>query len=98
MFLKLFFFFHSYRRNRVANWVMEHLTSDMFEAEACGRRDKSGFHEDDTIHGYFRSTKKDYENSGYDKGHLAAAANHKRSQREIDQTFVLSNIIPQVID
>ena len=76
---------------------MEHLTSDMIEAEACGRRDKSRFHEDDTIHDYFRSTLEDYTNSGYDKGHLAAAANHKRSQREIDQTFVLTNIAPQVI-
>lgn len=44
----------------------------------------------------FRATNKDYKNSGFDRGHLAAAGNHKASQELIKQTFVLSNIAPQV--
>lgn len=43
-----------------------------------------------------RSTNNDYKGSGYDRGHLAAAGNHMWSQKAMDQTFVLSNICPQV--
>lgn len=44
----------------------------------------------------FRSDNSDYKKSGYDRGHLAAAGNHKASQNSIDQTFYLSNMAPQV--
>lgn len=37
-----------------------------------------------------------FQGSGYDRGHLAAAGNHRRSQTAIDQTFLLSNMAPQV--
>lgn len=37
-----------------------------------------------------------YKSSGYDRGHLAAAGNHWRSQESCDETFLLSNIAPQV--
>ena len=33
--------------------------------------------EDNSINSMFRATKKDYHRSGFDRGHLAAAANHK---------------------
>lgn len=45
---------------------------------------------------YFRGRLTDYKYSGYDRGHLAAAGNHKANQKHLDQTFVLSNISPQV--
>lgn len=38
----------------------------------------------------------DYRGSGYDRGHLAAAGNHQLNQEICDQTFLLSNISPQV--
>uniref|UniRef100_A0A1I8EI57 Endonuclease n=1 Tax=Wuchereria bancrofti TaxID=6293 RepID=A0A1I8EI57_WUCBA len=53
------------RRNRIAHWVVEHLSSDRL-------------------------------GSGYDRGHLAAAGNHRQSQTAVDQTFLLSNMAPQV--
>jgi len=34
--------------------------------------------------------------SGFDRGHLAPAGNHKKSQELCDETFYLSNISPQV--
>ncbi len=34
--------------------------------------------------------------SGFDRGHLAPAGNHKQSQEHCDETFFLSNIAPQV--
>nr|XP_010586288.1 endonuclease G, mitochondrial [Loxodonta africana] len=33
---------------------------------------------------------------GFDRGHLAAAANHRWSQKAMDDTFYLSNVAPQV--
>jgi len=47
-------------------------------------------------HQYFRSTNEDYFKSGFDRGHLAAAGNHKAHQRLCEETFKLSNMAPQV--
>lgn len=38
----------------------------------------------------------DFKNSGYDRGHLVPAANHRASQDEMNETFSLMNISPQV--
>lgn len=43
-----------------------------------------------------RSTNQDYKRSGYDRGHLAAAGNHRVCQEHVDETFYLTNIAPQV--
>ena len=36
------------------------------------------------------------QHSGFDRGHLAAAANHRMNQNLCDETFLLSNMAPQV--
>jgi len=59
-------------------------------------RTKSEFQEDTSIHPFFRSQKSDYKSSGFDRGHLAAAANHRINQELCDETFLLSNMSPQV--
>lgn len=84
------------RRNRVANWVFEHLNSQKLKPAEDTDRGKSEFKEDPFIHPFFRSTNQDYKGSGYDRGHLAAAANHRSHQKFMDQTFFLSNMAPQV--
>ncbi|KAI5726493.1 hypothetical protein M8J76_003639 [Diaphorina citri] len=84
------------RRNRTAYWVFEHLTKENTAYSEAVNRSKSEFFEDDSIHEYFRGRNSDYKYSGYDRGHLAAAGNHKANQKHLDQTFVLSNISPQV--
>lgn len=38
----------------------------------------------------------DYKGSGFDRGHLAAAGNHKSDQKNCEQTFYLTNMAPQV--
>lgn len=38
----------------------------------------------------------DYKGSGFDRGHLAAAGNHKSHQLHCEQTFYLTNMAPQV--
>ena len=84
------------RRNRVPHWVFEHLTKSSVAYNNEVDRSKCDFYEDQSIHSYFRSTNQDYKGSGYDRGHLAAAGNHRKLQRHCEQTFVLSNMSPQV--
>lgn len=84
------------RRNRVAHWVFEHLNKETITFNAEVDRAKCEFTVDESIHPYFRSDNTDYKRSGYDRGHLAAAGNHKANQKHIQQTFFLSNMAPQV--
>ncbi|KAF7286252.1 hypothetical protein GWI33_006547 [Rhynchophorus ferrugineus] len=84
------------KRNRVAHWVFEHITQDSIQANEKVDRSKCQFVPDESIHPLFRSDNSDYKGSGYDRGHLAAAGNHKSNQKHIEQTFYLSNMAPQV--
>uniref|UniRef100_A0A914X115 Endonuclease n=1 Tax=Plectus sambesii TaxID=2011161 RepID=A0A914X115_9BILA len=84
------------RKNRTAHWVVEHLTPDRMVYDKSVDRGKCAFRPDDSVHDYFRSKNEDYKGSGYDRGHLAAAGNHRRTQIAVDQTFLLSNMAPQV--
>ncbi|KAG8316901.1 hypothetical protein J6590_037246 [Homalodisca vitripennis] len=84
------------KRNRVANWVFEHLTYERVKHNDAVDRSKCQFTEDTSIHDYFRSKNTDYKGSGFDRGHLAAAGNHRVCQKDVDQTFLLSNMAPQV--
>ncbi|KAI4481375.1 hypothetical protein M0804_009495 [Polistes exclamans] len=84
------------RRNRVAHWVFEHLTKERLQYNETVDRSKCEFKPDTSIHPYFRSDNSDYKGSGYDRGHLAAAGNHKMHQGLVEETFFLSNMAPQV--
>lgn len=84
------------RRTRVPNWVLEHLTPEKVTVNEGVERSKMQFVEDQSVHAYHRATNKDYVGSGYDRGHMAAAANHRQSANAMKQTFTLSNIAPQV--
>nr|XP_055023743.1 endonuclease G, mitochondrial-like [Misgurnus anguillicaudatus] len=80
-------------RNRTAAWVIEKLNAETLTGTSD--RKLSEFKEDDSVHVYHRSSNADYKGSGFDRGHLAAAANHKWSQKAMDDTFYLSNVSPQ---
>jgi len=80
-------------RNRNPLWVLEHLTRDTVRGD--GTRDRSEFREDADVDERFRASNEDFLGSGYDRGHLAPAANHKGSQRAMDDTFLLTNVSPQ---
>ncbi|PAV84620.1 hypothetical protein WR25_00717 [Diploscapter pachys] len=84
------------RKTRTAHWVCEHLTPDRMVYVPDIDRSKCDFRPDESIHSYFQSQNEDYRGSGYDRGHLAAAGNHRRSQNSINQTFFLTNMSPQV--
>ncbi|CAG2170084.1 unnamed protein product [Oppiella nova] len=84
------------RRHRTAHWVLEHMSREHLDADHPYDRSGIEFFEDHVVHDYWRSTNQDYHRSGYDRGHLAAAGNHRRDRALIAQTFILSNIAPQV--
>ncbi|KAF9792277.1 hypothetical protein BJ322DRAFT_31328 [Thelephora terrestris] len=90
------------RRLRHPAWTAEHLTqsalrkkTDSKESDA-GDRSKSTFVEDESIPAMFRAKLQDYFRSGYDRGHMVPAADAKFSQEAMDETFLLTNIAPQV--
>lgn len=76
-------------------WVCEHLSDYNVSINKNVKRENSKFVPDSTINPIFRAYNSDYLNSGYDRGHLAAAANHRHTQIAMNDTFYLSNICPQ---
>ncbi|TKR88000.1 hypothetical protein L596_012312 [Steinernema carpocapsae] len=84
------------RKTRTAHWVFEHLTPERMVYDPSVDRSKCQFRPDESMHPYFQSKNEDYKGSSYDRGHLAAAGNHRKTQLSVDQTFLLSNMSPQV--
>ncbi|EGD75001.1 hypothetical protein PTSG_12560 [Salpingoeca rosetta] len=80
---------------RIPNWVCETFDEETVKAGTTDRK-HCPFKTDNSIHPYFQSVDSDYRGSGYDRGHLAAAANHRTSQEHMQSTFFFSNIAPQV--
>ncbi|XP_017292080.2 endonuclease G, mitochondrial [Kryptolebias marmoratus] len=80
-------------RTRTASWVIEKLNPTSLTGPSD--RKYCEFKEDDSVHIFHRATNADYKGSGFDRGHLAAAANHKWSQKAMEDTFYLSNVAPQ---
>ncbi|EIN07666.1 hypothetical protein PUNSTDRAFT_103730 [Punctularia strigosozonata HHB-11173 SS5] len=93
------------RRLRHPAWTAEHLTlaslgkslvdGPIADSET-GDRSRSVFKEDESIPSAFRAKLSDYFRSGYDRGHMVPAADAKISQEAMDETFLLTNIAPQV--
>lgn len=83
-------------RTRNPAWVVERLTNASVRLDEA-KREREKFREaPPVIPERLRSKLVDFAGSGYDRGHLAPAANHKQSQRAMHDTFSLVNISPQV--
>lgn len=74
------------------NWVKYMVTKSDLENEVAKR--KNNFKED-TLIPTGSAQLIDYVGSGYDRGHLAPAANFVNSQEEMDESFYMSNVSPQ---
>jgi endonuclease G len=81
-------------KHHVPDWVLEVLTPERFEGDADRKRSK--FDADPDLPPGERAELADYENSGYDRGHMAPAADMKWDQEAMNQSFYLSNMAPQV--
>ncbi len=80
--------------NKTPIWVAEHLTADKAASTEVPRYNT--FQADPDLEKGKRSELSDYKGSGYDRGHMAPAADMKWSQDAMVQCFYLSNMIPQV--
>ena len=78
---------------KIPYWVCEHLTKDRMNGP--GDRQLSKFLPDPLLAGYPRAELKDYAGSGYQRGHMEPAGDAKKTQKMMDETHFLSNIVPQ---
>jgi endonuclease G len=83
------------RRLRVPLWSCErHRPSDVRDSTIDRKDSKFYSPEDEDV--LFAATNEDYMHSGFDRGHLAPASAFKATQGDMDSTFNLANIAPQV--
>lgn len=80
-------------KDRIPIWVCERITRYNVTGPLTGERVK--FRADPLLPVEARAVDRDYTGSGYDRGHQAPLANQRRSQRLRDETFFLSNAVPQ---
>lgn len=74
------------------NWVAWELTA--LETQGVEERAKH-FKPDPEVRGV-KVVTKDYSNSGYDRGHMAPAADMKWSEQAMRESFYMTNICPQI--
>jgi endonuclease G len=79
--------------HKVPDWVAYHLTRD----KIMGTYPRSNnFRPDPDLPQGERAELKDYRGSGYDRGHMAPAAAMKWDQQAMSESFLLSNMAPQI--
>jgi endonuclease G, mitochondrial len=77
-----------------ANWVAWHL-----QKSDIGNVSRGDFHPDLSLPaGFKRITKANYNNSGYDRGHLCNSKDRTKNRKSNDATFLMTNILPQAAD
>ena len=76
------------------DWVAELLIRD--DLKGTADREKSRFRPEPEVSPGQRAELKDYRKSNFDRGHQAPAADFKRKQSLMDDSFYLSNMAPQV--
>lgn len=83
------------RKFRLARWVKYELTKEKAGAHVAKRRNR--FKADPLLktRGDVAVSPLEYRKTGYDQGHLAPSADFAFSQEANDETFVMSNMVPQ---
>lgn len=79
-------------KNELPKWVAYTLTKKNLELSRFPRKDN--FKSDPDIQSGSASPT-DYSKSGYDRGHLAPAADFKWTEKGLDDSFYMSNMSPQ---
>lgn len=76
---------------RQAKWALEIVDPDTIGLERV-----DNFRSDYRVPSSFRADLADYKNSGFDRGHLVASANQIETELQNSETFLLSNMSPQI--
>lgn len=86
----------SYNNSRgTLNWIAWRTTA----ADLGPRRERSQFRADESLPRGFRKIQYyDYSGSGYDRGHMVPAADRFGNEERMDETFLMTNIVPQTGD
>ncbi len=86
----------SYNNSRgTLNWIAWRTTA----ADLGEKRERSRFEEDRTLPDSFRRVQYyDYSGSGYDRGHMVPAADRFADESLMEETFLMTNIVPQTGD
>lgn len=79
---------------KVAYFVVETINPQNLAIRAASRKDD--FREDPEIPAPYRVTLQDYKGAGLDRGHMAPAADFTYSAQLMSESFLLSNMMPQV--
>ena len=76
-------------------FVLEHVTKEAISGPA---KRKDDFHPDAQIAKQFEATLADYASEGktYDRGHMAPAGDNTINDQIMSESFLLSNMVPQV--
>jgi len=76
------------------NWVSWRL-----EASDIGTEARGDFHPDNSLpDGFKKITKANYNNSGFDRGHICNSKDRTDTRENNDATFFMTNILPQAPD
>jgi endonuclease G, mitochondrial len=78
---------------RNPDWVAEDVTAEEVKGKA---KRKDNFAEDHEVRRPASASLHDYAASGFDRGHQAPAADFKNSQKRTDESFLLTNMAPQI--
>lgn len=78
---------------KIPNWAAYHVSSTTLRGTFSRSND---FRADEELKDWQRSSPADYRRSGYDQGHMAPAGAMKRGEEAMSESFLLSNMVPQV--
>lgn len=79
---------------RQAKWALEIVDPDKKDLDEVSRL--NNFRPDFRVPKRFRADLSDYAGSGYDRGHLVSSANQNDENIQNSETFLLSNMSPQI--
>jgi len=78
---------------KVASYVVEHIVVANL-TKNVGRKDD--FREDPEVPAQYRQTLADYTGQGFDRGHMAPAADMTYDAKAMSESFFLTNMMPQI--
>ncbi|KAL4222857.1 hypothetical protein ACF0H5_018897 [Mactra antiquata] len=84
------------QQKRIPTWVAEHISANILKGSADRRHVK--FRPDPEVEERFSAQNGDYWRSGWSRGHMAPAGDNRKSQEAMQDSFNLTNVVPQNLE